>query len=79
MENDDSENCQDWSAEEWLAAKARPKAAAVYRSHGHNEFADRIERKLEDDCQIMRVMKLFDGCEIINEAALYGPHPIRPA
>jgi len=39
--------------------RARQSAAGVYRSHGFEDFADRVSAGLEDDCSQMRIAKFF--------------------
>lgn len=50
---------QDMTDEEYYLYRAREWAAGRYRAVGHKDFADRVERGLEDQCSQVRLGRFF--------------------
>jgi hypothetical protein len=46
---------------EFREYKARQFGAAMYRAHGHDAFARRVEQGLEDRCNPVRLGRFFQN------------------
>ena len=54
-------NVQDMTDEEWRLHQARQFGAKMYREEGHERFASRVEKGLEDQCNPVRLGRFFQN------------------
>lgn len=52
---------QDMTDDEWRLYQARQFGARMYRAEGHDWFALRVEKGLEDQCNPVRLGKFFQN------------------